>query len=114
MDTHSPADEAPAAGRFVHLDVLTAFMWNQKSTEYPQPSSNFSFVATRQAGDGTAGVHKSTPLLTSTGFKRVRHRLLSRHRQPALPVASEALVSQRMSGWLQPHVSLAENHRPDL
>ena len=33
METHSPAEDAPAAGRFVHLDVLTAFStWSSPST----------------------------------------------------------------------------------
>ena len=33
MDTHPSADEAPAAGRFVHLDVLTAYSpWSSPST----------------------------------------------------------------------------------
>ena len=59
MDTHSPADDAPAAGRYVHLDVLTAY------TPRSSPSTPEQYVQTlaRQYPIGPASDGQPRPAL---------------------------------------------------
>ena len=64
MDTHSPADDAPAAGRYVHLDVLTAY------SPWSSPSTPEQYVQTlaRQYPIGPASDGQPRPVLAIADY----------------------------------------------
>ena len=64
MDTHSPAGDAPAAGRYVHLDVLTAY------SPWSSPSTPEQYVQTlaRQYPIGPASDSQPRPVLAIADY----------------------------------------------
>ena len=64
MDAHSPADDAPAADRYVHLDVLTAY------SPWSSPSTPEQYVQTlaRQYPIGPASDGQPRPVLAIADY----------------------------------------------
>src|SRR5260370_20315469 len=64
MDTHSPADAAPAAGRYVHLDVLKAY----KPRSSPSTPEQYVQTLDRQYPIGPASDGQPRPALAIADY----------------------------------------------